>query len=54
MARQLSEKLHTVVDKELKAKVLEAARLEERSEGFIIRRALRVYFNMNGDRKETP
>jgi len=51
MARKLTEKLHTVVDKETKAKVIEAALKEERSEGAIVRRALRAYFNLNGDKE---
>jgi predicted transcriptional regulator len=49
MARKLTEKLHTVVDPELKQKVVEAALKEQRSEGAIIRLALRSYFNMNGN-----
>jgi hypothetical protein len=48
MARQLSKKVGAVVDQELKDKVLEEMKRDDRSEGAIVRRALRAYFNMNG------
>jgi hypothetical protein len=49
MARKLTKKVGAVVDKDLKAKVLEEMKRDDRSEGAIIRRALRAYFNMNGN-----
>ena len=47
MKKMLSEKAATVVDKETKRKLAERARKEERTEGAILRRALRWYLDLD-------
>ena len=46
--RTLRHKVSTVVDDETKEQLSKAARQEERSEGSIVRRALRAYLRLNG------